>query len=65
MIMKSNFLFNNSKLDKSFVLDIDDKIIDDKSEISCDNDQKQLSIPMSQLVDSYFLEENIEEIFPN
>ena len=47
MIMKSNFLFNNSKLDKSFVLDIDDKIIDDKSEISCDNDQKQLNIPMS------------------
>ena len=47
MIMKSNFFFNDSKLDKSFVLDIDDKIIDDKSEISCDNDQKQLSIPMS------------------
>ena len=51
--MTSTRFFNNSKSDELFVLGIDDKIMDDKSPIFRDNDQKQSSIPMSQLVDSY------------
>lgn len=50
--MASTPLFNSSNLDELFVLDIDDKIIDDKSPKSRDNDQKQSSIIRSRLVDS-------------
>ena len=38
--MASTPLFNSSNLDELFVLNIDDKIIDEKSPKSRDNDQK-------------------------
>ena len=53
--------FNNSKSEELFVLGIDDKIMDEKSPIFRDNDQKQSIIPMSQLVDSYSFRKNIKE----